>query len=94
MVCYCYMVSTVGFDMCIHHGIHKTYDGALRKWNKIRLLELSRYQEYMNEETNASMWKEYVDIYSADTVEEFNNRLAKYPGGMDVVSIYKCILED
>ena len=68
-----YVVGHSGPEHNSIQSIHKTYEGALKAWDKVRidLLENAKYffEKYKNDE----MWQRIVNNLSCEDPEKINN---------------------
>lgn len=69
----CYMVVVQSYDTCLHMGLYKTRESAIRRWNEVRREMLSRYLKY-SEDDGYYDWHEHIYINGADTPEEYVRR--------------------
>lgn len=71
-----YVVGDHGPEHNSIHSIHRTYDGALKAWNKLRLELLGHAKSFLNRDTcSEEMWQRIVDNLSC----EDPNRIDNYP---------------
>lgn len=83
-----YMVVITGYDICCHCGVYRTYEGALRQWNSVRMERLADYIEDDKNDPAKILggWDEEIYVYSATTPEEHLERRGDR-GSIDVVRI-------
>ena len=70
-------VYVVGHDGPEHNtirSIHRTYEGALKAWNELRIELLQRAQSFLEKETRSKeMWQRMVENLSCEDPEKIDN---------------------
>jgi len=85
-----YMVVVTGYDMCSHCGVYKTYEGALKQWNSVRVERLEDYKERDRNDPAKLLggWDDEIYVYSATTPEQHKKRVEKLGRySIDIVQI-------
>lgn len=69
-----YIVGHSGADSNSIDIIHKTYEGALKAWNKIRVGLLERAKYFLKQEKHSKeMWQRMVNNLSCEDPEKIDN---------------------
>lgn len=92
-----YMVVITGYDICCHCGVYRTYEGALRQWNSVRMERLADYIEDDKNDPAKILggWDDEIYVYSATTPEEHMGRVEKLGRySIDTVRIYEYELRE
>ena len=89
----CYLVVVQNYDTCLHMGLYKTYEGALRRWNDVRLERLNAYIEHSDEDGYYE-WHNHIYVCEAENPEEYYRRESEIDGSVDSIVIEEMELLD
>ena len=68
-----YVVGHSGPEHNSIQSIHKTYEGALKAWNRIRIDLLENAKDFLEKYKNDEMWRRIVKNLSCKDPEKINN---------------------
>lgn len=89
----CYMVVVQSYDTCLHIGIYRSRDSAVKRWNEVRREMLERYIKYA-EDGGYYDWHEHIYVSNADTIEEYEKREREIDSRIESVFIEEFELLD
>lgn len=89
----CYLVIIQNYDLCLHMGLYRTYEGALKKWNEVRLERLNAYIEHSGEDGYYE-WHNHIYVCEAENPEEYYRRESEIDGSVDSIVIEEMELLD
>ena len=68
-----YVVGDSGPEHNSIQSIHKTYGGALKAWDKVRIDLLENAKDFLEKYKNDEMWQRIVNNLSCKDPEKINN---------------------